>query len=149
MKKIFIVIGITMAALLLMKGLAPSPCKECGPKGALSMVRSALQVYYGDNEGLFPADDLACLTAGGKYLPQLPLLWDPASHGKYAHPPTREVVVYAAGEPLRDTGKWAYFSDPLDKASWGNFVIDCTHDQVLRGNGLFSGSRASYPWSTF
>ena len=122
--------------------------ETCGPKSHLSSVRSAIQVYYGDHEGRFPADDLSCLVP--KYLGAMPLLWDDScSRRKYPHPPTREVVTYQRGEAPRDTGNWAYFNDPGHPASWGNFVIDCTHVEVLKGPGLFSAPRPGYPWSVF
>jgi prepilin-type N-terminal cleavage/methylation domain-containing protein len=46
--------------------------KEGATKGALSSVRGALQVYYGDNEGLFPTDSLVILTTDGKYINSIP-----------------------------------------------------------------------------
>jgi len=47
--------------------------KEGATKGALSSVRSAIQVYYGDNEGWFPADTLECLTLNAKYIGEIPV----------------------------------------------------------------------------
>lgn len=149
MKRIVYAVAAAVLAALLFKVLAPRPCKDCGPKSGLSAVRSALQVYYSDTEGFFPVDDLSSLAAGGRYLPAMPQLWDPGSRGEFPHPPTREVALYSGAQPLADTGKWAYFNDPADKTTWGKFVIDCTHPQVLKGKGLFGASRTGDPWSSF
>ena len=47
--------------------------KEGATKGSLSSVRSAIQVYYGDNEGWFPIDSLVVLTTNAKYLNEIPV----------------------------------------------------------------------------
>ena len=112
-------------------------------KGSLASVRSALQVYYGEHNGRFPAD-LSALVP--KYLDSIPPLWDgKARGGKFPHPSTREVVNYAAGAAPADTGKWAYFNDPSDQARWGSFIVDCTHG-AARGA---KGSAVLAPWSAF
>ncbi|MBI3505893.1 MAG: prepilin-type N-terminal cleavage/methylation domain-containing protein [Proteobacteria bacterium] len=54
--------------------------QEGATKGALGAVRSALSIYYGDNEGAYPADDLSSLTVNGKYLAQLPTAKAPSYH---------------------------------------------------------------------
>jgi len=54
--------------------------KEGATKGSLAAVRSALQVYYADTEGTYPADDLSCLTANGKYLKSIPTAKIPSYH---------------------------------------------------------------------
>ena len=147
---LLLVAAAAAAGLLLVQrllfGSFSAPDKAPGMKSHLSSVRSALQVYYGDHEG-FPADDLSSLVTDGKSLPGLPELWS-EDGAKYPHPPTRAVQTYRAGEPLRDTGRWAYFNDPADKAGWGNFLIDCTHAQVLEG-GWFRPDRAGEVWSVF
>lgn len=105
-------------------------------KGNLSLVRSALQVYYGDNEGRFPTDDLSCLAADKKYPGELPPLWVEYDK-KHPHPRTSGVVVYSSGSGS-DTGQYAYMNDPAYPANWGSVFVDCTH---LDGRGI--------SWSTF
>lgn len=49
--------------------------KEAAVKGALGGLRSAISIYYADNEGRYPYDYStlpASLTAGGKYLNAIP-----------------------------------------------------------------------------
>jgi hypothetical protein len=138
------IVAVVIYAFARMTGMRE---KSAWMKGGLSTVRSAIQVYYGDTEGWFPADDLSCLMKDGKYLARLPELWN-EKRVKYPHPRSSGVETYRGGELLRDTGKWAYFNDPADKAGWGNFVIDCTHVQMI-GGGLFERQRPGEVWSTF
>ena len=119
-----------------------------GNMGALSSVRGALQVYYGDHEGRFPTDDLSCLMKDGKYLHEMPQAWPKGYAPGIEHRPTSRVAVYSRGEQPRDTGGWAYFNDPADPR-WGNFIVDCTHPKLRRGRGLFSRPEPGPPWSTF
>lgn len=49
--------------------------KEAAAKGALGSLRSAMTLYYADNEGLYPAPmggGLNLLSAGGKYMQSFP-----------------------------------------------------------------------------
>ena len=47
--------------------------KESAVKGSLGTVRSAVSIYYSDNEGVNPVTDLGgTLTLGGKYLDDMP-----------------------------------------------------------------------------
>jgi len=106
--------------------------------GGLSSVRSAIQVYYGDNGGSFPTD-LGVLTPG--YLPDgLPVV-DLPGHGR------SRAVQYLSDLDSRaglfsDAGGWAYTNSPADRGTWGNVVINCTHP---RAPGAGPGS----PWTSF
>ncbi|OIO03936.1 MAG: prepilin-type cleavage/methylation domain-containing protein [Elusimicrobia bacterium CG_4_10_14_0_2_um_filter_56_8] len=111
--------------------------KEGATKGALSSVRSAVQVYYGDNEGWFPADDLACITANAKYLKEMPLAKLPGTgHGDVA----TVVNTYADG------GGWYYANDITISTTWGNFVVSCSHEDI---KGRDPAGTQFSPWSTF
>ena len=104
--------------------------KEGATKGSLSSVRSAIQVYYGDNEGWFPADDLACLTAAAKYLNEIPVAKLPAT----GHP---DIAAVAAAQS--EAGGWMYNNDTAVANTWGNFAVNCTHEDL----------KAAGKWSTF
>ena len=54
--------------------------KEGAAKGSLGAVRSAISIYYADNEGNFPSDDLASLMLNGKYLAAIPAANAPTYH---------------------------------------------------------------------
>ena len=104
--------------------------KEGATKGSLSSIRSAIQVYYGDNEGWFPTDTLVCLTAASKYLNEIPVAKLPGT----SHADTAGVVT-----TFTDGGGWYYANDFSTASTWGNFALNCTHQDL----------KASGAWSTF
>ncbi|PIU19655.1 MAG: hypothetical protein COT18_06370 [Elusimicrobia bacterium CG08_land_8_20_14_0_20_59_10] len=99
---------------------------EGAMKGKLSAMRGAIQAYYQDN-GRFP-DNLEALTAGHKYLDEIPMAWTGAESlsARTRHKPSNEVVYYPRLE-YHDTGKWAYVTAGPDK---GSFFVDCTHTDI-------------------
>lgn len=109
--------------------------KEGATKGALSSVRSAIQVYYGDNEGWFPADKLGCLTDNAKYISEVPVAKLPGT----GHADSRVVV-----STFTHAGGWTYANDPTVTATWGNFAVNCSHEDI-KGRE----SDASTPWTSF
>jgi prepilin-type N-terminal cleavage/methylation domain-containing protein len=124
--------------------------KEGATKGALSSVRSALQVYYGDNEGWFPTDDLSILTNNAKYINSIPVAKLPTT----GHPDQAAVItfssssaagVFSGGSAAQDSGGWAYFNSPTATAQWGTFAANCTHEDI-KGQ---SDTNVNTPWSTF
>ena len=115
--------------------------KEGATKGALSSVRSAIQVYYGDNEGWFPADTLACITLNSKYIGEIPMAKEPGT----GHTDSRTVTAVTNGLTVTDAAGWSYFNDPTHAASWGNFVVACTHEDI-KGR---DSTTVFTPWSTF
>lgn len=93
-------------------------------KKALQKVRTALQIWFGDNGGKYPPD-LAALTPS--YLPALPELRLPG------HSLTDKVTLItskkydaALEKAVSDSGGWLYFSGE-ESASRGLLVIDCSH----------------------
>src|ERR1051325_8885406 len=52
---------------------------EGASKGNVGAIRSALSIYYGDMEGLYP-DNVTALTLRGKYLQNIPMAKAPNSH---------------------------------------------------------------------
>ncbi|OGR67822.1 MAG: hypothetical protein A2081_04230 [Elusimicrobia bacterium GWC2_61_19] len=134
--------------------------KEGATKGALSSVRSALQVYYGDNEGWFPTDDFAgSLLLNAKYINEIPMAKLPTT----GHADSKVVMTFSSASvsgvfdpgttgtgvvenPLgTGGGGWAYFNDPTVSAIWGTFVANCVHEDI-KGQSL-TGNQAT--WSTF
>lgn len=88
-------------------------------KGNLGAIRSALSIYYGDMEGVYPAD-LRSLTVDGKYLSSIPEV-----AARPRHAATSEIEHYPARVP-GDTGKWGYANDPAHE-DFGKLWVDCTH----------------------
>ena len=96
-------------------------------KRALQDLRAALQAWYGDNGGKYPAD-LAALAPGK--IPALPGLWLP-EHKKTAAVRIIDSKKYdkdLAGA-VNDDGGWLYFSDP-GSSSYGLLVINCSHAEA-------------------
>ncbi|OGR45407.1 MAG: hypothetical protein A2X35_03970 [Elusimicrobia bacterium GWA2_61_42] len=123
--------------------------KEGATKGALSSVRSALQVYYGDNEGWFPTDNLNILIENAKYINEIPVAKLPTT----GHGDARLVALFSSataagvfegGTGVVDAGGWAYFNAPTSSAQWGTFVANCTHEDI-KGQSV----AALMPWSTY
>lgn len=103
--------GVTNSAWFMGKGLGDQT------KGRLGSLRSALSIYYGDLEGVYP-ESLASLTVNGKYLSEIPPAQVPG-----AHQDSRAVTL---GKVPDDAGGWLYNNDPRD-ANVGNVMVNCTH----------------------
>jgi len=87
---------------------------------ALSSIRSAMQSYYGDHEGSFPADlkDLA-----PQYLKQLPVISiKPGLQTNAVANP--KLAALDSCRSVLGTGGWLYFNNSKNTATWGNVVID-------------------------
>lgn len=101
--------------------------KEGATKTNLGTLRSALAVYYADNEGLFPEDDLSSLSSQGKYLSATPVA---NIYHTFHHPSTSRVEPLSSlSALLPDTGGWAYVSNRSDP-DWGKVLINCTHPDI-------------------
>src|SRR3954470_943691 len=73
------IIGILAAIAIPKFGKLVSKSHESTTKGNLGAIRSALSVYYAENEGFYPADALAALSADSKYIVELPTVDLPAT----------------------------------------------------------------------
>ena len=133
------IIGILAAIAIPKFASLIDKSKEGATKGALSSVRGALQVYYGDNEGWFPTDLLGnavtdSLVVGGKYINAIPVAKIPTRHGDSA------VVAAQTGDAFGTeggSGGWSYFNVNTKPAVWGTFVVNCTHYD-LKGTTLWT-----------
>ena len=128
--------------------------QEGATKGSLATVRSALKIYYADNEGVFPGDDLACLTVNGKYINEIPKAKLPGT----PHPESNKICVSmlndpavcraGLGAPSMWDGQlgalWLYWEQDQQPSMFGtprhkgDFWIGCNHLDA-KGTG----------WSTF
>ncbi len=108
--------------------------KEGATKGALSSVRSAINVYYGDNEGWYPTygDDSeeAFVTAiTPKYINAMPDAKLPGT----THADNSAVVLTTG----TDAGGWLYYNTAHDSVNWGQFQVNCTHND-LKGTTVWT-----------
>lgn len=116
------IISILAAIAVTRFGGVINGSKEGSTRGSLTAVRSALNIYYGDNM-FHPTDDLSSLTAGGRYISNLPIVKLPGT----GHPENRHVSVGAStAAAVTDTGGWAYVNAPTS-SSYGTLLINCTH----------------------
>lgn len=128
--------------------------KEGATKGELSTIRSALQIYYGDNEGWFPAGINAfdSLTINAKYITQVPVTRLPGTghtdsnavnYFSYAVAPG--ILTPGTQIGAADRGGWAYFSDKMQTTFWGSVVVNCSHKDLV---GQANPALGSY-WTSF
>lgn len=109
------IIGILAAIAIPKFADLISKSREGAIKGQLSSVRSAINVYYSDNEGIYPTDTLDVLVP--KYIKSIPLIHFTGHAGAAA------VAALSASD--NDGGSWGYFNTPGN--NWGTFMVDCTH----------------------
>lgn len=146
------IIGILAAIAIPKFADLISKSKEGATKGSLSAVRSALQVYYGDNEGWFPAQGatpLDALTTNAKYLSAMPVAKLP---GTGIADDATVITEVAAGVTIpAGEGGWFYYNDSTVNTTWGNFVVNCVL-QDIKNAELTLNSEPGHTftsWSTF
>ena len=102
----------------------PAPEKPSAPPAELTEVRSAIQAYYGDNEGKYPAS-LNELAGEGKYLKELPKVKIPghAASNAVKYIQAKEL----APENLDDAGGYAYYNSEKYPDTMGALVLNCKH----------------------
>jgi prepilin-type N-terminal cleavage/methylation domain-containing protein len=113
--------------------------KEGATKGALSSVRSAINVYYGDNEGLYPSGAVAAASTDNnlavaltpKYINEIPQAKLPTT----GHADSNEVAFTST--TVTDGAGWAYNGNSGDNVRWGQFVVSCTHMDI-KGTTVWS-----------
>ena len=100
---------------------------EGSTKGSLGGIRSALALYYADNEGQYPSD-LGALTVGAHYMAAVPAVYTPDYHNKTAL--FEDNDDFGMGGTLStDNGRWRYWnwtigSSPRMK---GDLWVGCSH----------------------
>lgn len=118
--------------------------QEGTTKGNLGSLRSAVSLYYGDNEGTYPAA-IVTLLQGARYLPAVPLANLPGLHPQTSIQSGAWFMVN--GNPcgtmqVTDMGGWAYAgpgvtftfgsNGPYYLCQMGAVNVDCSH-QDARG----------------
>ena len=102
--------------------------KESAVKGSLGSVRSAVSIYYSDNEGFFPIDLNLGLTTNSKYLQAMPTVTIPpvTAQSNPGHAASSVVDAEASGAAATDdtVGIWLYTNSGINL---GNVAIECTH----------------------
>lgn len=107
-------------------------------KGALSSLRSAIQIYYGDKEGVFP-EDFNALTEKSKYLSVVPAI-RPPGHSKMSSAVKLVSGVRTKEELYKkvdDAGGWIYVND-RDSKLWGTVIVNCNHKDPGRDTCMYN-----------
>jgi Tfp pilus assembly protein PilE len=104
---------------------------EATTRANLTALRSAIAIYYGDNEGKFPTEKIAeeLVSEDGKYIKLIPEVYCPPYHNI-----TNEITI----NPTGDSGKWAYQVEDSEDRQAGELWIDCDQKD---SNGVV--------WSTY
>lgn len=109
---------------------------EGATKGNLGAIRSALSIYYGELEGLFPVPTASGSGAGslasiltmenGKYVKEIPSCNVPPYHSKGTAGDV--TIAVSSGDESANPGWWGYkeTNDAIGK-QWGEVWVNCTH----------------------
>ena len=89
--------------------------KEGTTKHQLIRVRSAIAAYYGENQGMYPTDNLQSLVP--QFIEKIPVAQVPGL------PPTAHVSTGNFEQAFTKTGGWAYVNDPSDPR-FGDFFVN-------------------------
>jgi len=112
------IIGILAGIAVQMYGDMTRKSTDAFTKGNLGTIRSALSIYYGNNEGIYPSDDLTCLTNNVRFLVVMP-----PTRIKPYHQDSNQVT---AESTPSETGGWSYDNIPSDQ-TWGTVRVGCLH----------------------
>lgn len=130
------IIGILAAIAIPQFANLVAKSQEGATKGNLGTIRSALSIYYGDTEGVYPSDALSgttgSLTAGQKYLQTVPAANTPHTVNNVGHTTTNNVNAGTFAAYVTDAGGWSYDNATTDP-TWGSIVVNCEHED-LRGS---------------
>lgn len=100
---------------------------EGASKGNLGSLRSAISIYYGDMEGVYPGH-LDSLTLGGKYMSAIPLAKTPSYHADSSL--IEDNDNWGMGSMfVLDNGRWRYWNwtSGLNGKNQGDLFIGCFH----------------------
>jgi prepilin-type N-terminal cleavage/methylation domain-containing protein len=102
--------------------------KESSVKGSLGSIRSAVSIYYSDNEGVFPVNLSVGLTTNSKYMSAIPTVTIPPVTAQ-TNPGHNNVVDVVAGTAVDGTlgggtSIWYYVNSGNDL---GNVIVNCSH----------------------
>lgn len=111
---------------------------EAATKGKLSSIRSALHIYYAENDGVYPqgtnnyVPNITYLQAAltPKYLDNWPVCYVPKQHRK-ANTVDNYPSFSDSWDPSCD-GEWGYIGNETDD-SWGTIFVECWHTDT-KGN---------------
>lgn len=127
------IIGLLAAIAVPRFGALLRKANEGRTKGNLGAVRSALKIYYADNNGVYPAGAASTnitylqtvLTLDGKYLSKWPSATAPDYHSSTSSTDGLDDIDAQGADPT-DDGEWLYVGNRDDR-DWGHFFVECYH----------------------
>jgi len=136
---LLVVLGIAAALAIPSFSNMKGKADEGAAKGRLGQLRSGAAIYYGDNEGLYPADLNALVP---KYVDEIVPAAVPSdgvvpgveTYGPEVCSGSKDQPLIAA--KLRGTGKWGYVAAPKAPCD-GAVFIDSTHTDS-KGSAWYS-----------
>jgi prepilin-type N-terminal cleavage/methylation domain-containing protein len=108
-----------------------SKAQEGATKGNLSTLRSAIAIYYGDTQGVYPFD-VTAITNSQKYLQVVPSAQTPKSVNSIGHAASGALKQTNFAAYVTDAGGWSYDNANSD-TTWGSLVVNCSHKDI-KGN---------------
>ena len=91
---------------------------EATTRANLTALRTAIAVYYGENEGTYPDENIVkqLLSEDGKYIKYIPEVYCPPYNN-----PNNEITT----EPTGNSGNWAYQVNDSQERQAGEIWVDC------------------------
>ena len=128
------IIGILVAIAVPMFSNFVAKSQEGSTKANMGAIRSALSIYFTDNEGLYPVDNLSTLIQGTKYLQIIPLAILPATQNSVGHGTHAGVNTGQFPANITDVSGglnvWAYDNSGPANNTWGQIVVNCSHKDI-------------------
>jgi prepilin-type N-terminal cleavage/methylation domain-containing protein len=126
------ILAILVAIAIPRFGRLIAKSHESTTKGNLGSIRAALSVYYGENDGIYPADDLTSLAFNAKYLPELPGVILPTTHNSTGHGDGYLIGVLMGHVPDGNNDAatqmgWLYDNNASGSDTWGHIIVNCSH----------------------
>lgn len=91
---------------------------EATTRANLTALRTAIAVYYGENEGTYPDENIVkqLLSEDGKYIKYIPEVYCPPYNN-----PNNEITT----KPTGNSGRWAYQVKDSKERQAGEIWVDC------------------------
>ena len=94
------IIGILAAIGIVNYGDMIRKSGEALTKGNLGALRSAISIYTGDNDGVYPTDNLASITNSARYIMAIPITHLPPYHS--------DIILVTPEITPSETSGWSY-----------------------------------------
>ena len=123
---VIVILGILSAVIAPRIPQFVDKAREGRTKGNMATLRSTLNIYYSDNEGVYPVGAPATALIP-KYLKKVPVCETVKTpHGKTE---TIDTTGSAAAAGVPDLGCWGYEEDTT-AAGWGDLWVQCSHTDL-------------------